>query len=122
MRWTDYLLQFDFDICYVKGKLNKVADALFCYYECHSWEGTSLVHYYIFSNARLDPEHEDLSWERHLEIKNWVIEVHSELAQRKQVQEQLMVLCEHLEECDTLMAAIATAAGPEGKENSSMVL
>ena len=29
----DYMLRFDFDITYVKGELNKVADCLSHYYE-----------------------------------------------------------------------------------------
>ena len=33
MRWMDYLARFDFNIRYVKGTLNKVADALSRYYE-----------------------------------------------------------------------------------------
>jgi ABC-type antimicrobial peptide transport system permease subunit len=32
-RWTDYLSQFDFNITYIKGKLNKVANCLSQYYE-----------------------------------------------------------------------------------------
>jgi hypothetical protein len=28
MRWMEYLARFDFDIRYVKGELNKVADVL----------------------------------------------------------------------------------------------
>jgi hypothetical protein len=60
MRWTDYLSQFNFDICYVKRKLNKVANALSHYYEHDSWKDAPLAHYYVFANTRLDPEHEDL--------------------------------------------------------------
>jgi hypothetical protein len=33
MRWMEYLVRFDFDIRYVKGELNKVADTLSWYYE-----------------------------------------------------------------------------------------
>jgi hypothetical protein len=83
VRWTDYLLQFNFDIHYVQEKLNKVADALSCYYKHNFWQDAPLMHHYIFADARLDPEHEDFPWERHLKIKNQVIKVHSELAQRK---------------------------------------
>jgi hypothetical protein len=32
-RWTDYMSCFDFDITYVKGELNKVADCLSRYYD-----------------------------------------------------------------------------------------
>src|SRR6516164_4772842 len=87
VRWTEYLLRFDFDICYIKGKLNKVVDALSRYYEQDSWEDAPLVHHYVFTDARLDPNHEDLPWEQHLELKNQVIEKRAEKAQRRQVQE-----------------------------------
>jgi hypothetical protein len=89
-------------------------------YRC-SWKDVPLVYHYVFANARLDPNHEDLLWERHLEIKNQIIEVHSELAQKKWVQEQLAVLHEHLEECNALVAAMMAAAKPEREENSPMV-
>ena len=48
MRWIDYLARFDFDIRYIKGTLNKVADALSRYYEhvigqmCQSYTTTSM--------------------------------------------------------------------------------
>jgi hypothetical protein len=32
-QWMDYMSRFDFDITYVKGELNKVADCLSHYYE-----------------------------------------------------------------------------------------
>jgi RNase H-like domain found in reverse transcriptase len=32
-RWMDYMSRFDFNITYVKGELNKVANCLSCYYE-----------------------------------------------------------------------------------------
>ena len=31
--WMEYLSRFDFDIRYIKGITNKVADSLSCYYE-----------------------------------------------------------------------------------------
>ena len=62
VKWTDYFLQFDFDIYYVKGKLNKIVDALSCYYKHDSWEDAPLVHHYVFADARLDSEHKDLPW------------------------------------------------------------
>jgi hypothetical protein len=59
-RWMEYLSRFDFDIRYVKGKLNKVADALSCYYQFDSWDDAPLVQHYVFADVRLDPNHEDL--------------------------------------------------------------
>ncbi|KAF8222858.1 hypothetical protein L208DRAFT_1320105, partial [Tricholoma matsutake] len=59
-RWMEYLSHFDFDIRYVKGKLNKVADALSRYYQFDSWDDAPLVQHYVFADVRLDPNHEDL--------------------------------------------------------------
>jgi hypothetical protein len=66
----EYLSRFDFDIRYIKGKLNKVADALSCYYQFDSWEDAPLVQHYVFTAVRLDPNHEDLLWDQLLEIRN----------------------------------------------------
>ncbi|KAF8226829.1 hypothetical protein L208DRAFT_1299891 [Tricholoma matsutake] len=71
-RWMEYLSQFDFDIQYIKGNLNKVVDALSQYYQFDNWDEAPLVQHYVFADVRLDPKHEDLPWERHLEIKNWM--------------------------------------------------
>ena len=79
----EYLLHFDFDIRYVKGKLNKVVAALSRYYQFDLWDNAPLVHHYVFADVRLDPEHEDLPWDRCLEIKNQVIETRSAKSQVK---------------------------------------
>ena len=96
----EYLSCFDFDIRYVKGKLNKVADALSHYYQFDSWDNAPLVQHYVFADVWLDPNHEDLLWDRHLELKNQVIETRSTVAQQKQVGEQLKALRELIEERD----------------------
>jgi len=83
MRWMEYLLCFDFDIRYVKGKLNKVVDALSHYYQFDLWDDAPLVQHYIFADVRLDPEHKDLPWDRCLEIKNRVIKTCSAKSQAK---------------------------------------
>lgn len=44
----EYLSQFDFDIWYVKGKLNKVVDTLSHYYQFNNWDEAPLVQYYVF--------------------------------------------------------------------------
>ena len=70
----EYPSCFNFDICYVKGKLNKVVDTLSHYYQFDSWDDAPLVQHYVFADICLDPNHEDLPWDRHLELKNQVIE------------------------------------------------
>jgi len=74
MRWIDYLARFDFDIRYIKGTLNKVADVLSRYYEHNYWTIVPELHDYINADVRLDPEHDDLPRERTLKIKGQVIE------------------------------------------------
>ncbi|KAF8221662.1 hypothetical protein L208DRAFT_1063040, partial [Tricholoma matsutake] len=57
-RWMEYLSHFDFDIHYVKGKLNKVADALSRYYQFDSWDDAPLVQHYVFTDVQRVEEHE----------------------------------------------------------------
>jgi hypothetical protein len=113
-RWMEYLSRFDFDIRYIKGKLNKVADALSRYYQFDSWEDAPLVQHYVFADVRLDPNHEDLPWDRLLEIRNRTVETHSAAAQQKRVGEQLRALREHIEERETTAAKMAAASREDG--------
>jgi len=53
MRWIDYLVRFDFDIRYIKGTLNKVADVLSRYYEHDYWTNMPEVHDYVNADVRL---------------------------------------------------------------------
>jgi RNase H-like domain found in reverse transcriptase len=73
-QWMEYLSCFNFDIHYVKGKLNKVADTLSCYYQFDCWDDAPLVQHYVFADVCLDPNHKDLPWDQHLKLKNQVIE------------------------------------------------
>jgi hypothetical protein len=103
----EYLLCFNLDIRYVKGKLNKVADALSHYYQFDSWDDAPLVQHYVFADVHLDPNHKDLPWDRHLKIKNRVIETCSAAAQQKQVMVQRRALQELIEEQDIAAARMA---------------
>jgi len=73
-RWIDYLTRFDFDIRYIKGTLNMVADELSSYYEHDYWTSVPELHDYFNTDVRLDPEHDDLPKEQVFEIKEQVIE------------------------------------------------
>jgi hypothetical protein len=72
------------------------------------------VQHYIFANVRLDPMHEDLPWDRHLEIKNRIIETQSARSQAKHVKEHLGALHERVEARD--VAASAKAEAQSGNE------
>jgi hypothetical protein len=63
-RWMEFLTRFDYNITYVKGETNLVADALSRYYKNDEWDESTDVAQYINADARLDPEGEDLPWDR----------------------------------------------------------
>lgn len=74
-RWMDYLARFNFDIRYVKGTLNKVADVLSRYYEHDFWTGVPEIQDYVNADIHLDPEHDNLLWQRLFEVKEGIIEL-----------------------------------------------
>jgi hypothetical protein len=63
-RWMEFLARFDFDIIYIKGESNLVADALSRYYESDQWDDPQISTQYVNADSRLDPEGEDLPWDR----------------------------------------------------------
>jgi len=65
----EFLAQFDYDIMYVKGETNLVADALSRYYESDNWDETKDTPQYVNADAQLDPEGEDLPWDRFKETR-----------------------------------------------------
>src|SRR6267154_4331209 len=69
MRWIEYLSKFDFDIQYVKGISNKVADSLSRYYQSDTWEDDHSPYDFVTADVQLDPEGEDLPWNRVVEIR-----------------------------------------------------
>ena len=68
-RWMEFLARFDYDITYVRGETNLVADALSRYYKNDQWTEPSDKPRYVTADARLDPEGEDLPWDRFEEVR-----------------------------------------------------
>ncbi|TFK57855.1 hypothetical protein BDN72DRAFT_734779, partial [Pluteus cervinus] len=52
--WLDYMSKFDFDITYVKGEFNKVADCLSRYFESDSPGEHHDVHEYVNADQQID--------------------------------------------------------------------
>src|ERR1700722_19745868 len=68
MQWMEYLSQFNYNIQYIKGTSNKVADNLSRYYQSDTDEDNHPSYDYITVDALLDPEGEDLPWIRMIEV------------------------------------------------------
>jgi len=60
----EFLAQFDYDIMYIKGETNLVADTLSRYYKSDNWDEAKDAPQYVNVDARLNPEGEDLPWDR----------------------------------------------------------
>jgi hypothetical protein len=75
LKWTNYMSRFNFNIMYVKGEYNKVADSLSHYYESETTNKGHEFHEYVHVDRRLDPEGEDLPHTRIMEIKEWIVEI-----------------------------------------------
>jgi len=69
VHWMEFLARFDYDIMYVKGETNLVADTLSRYYESNNWDEMKDTPQYVNADARLDPEGEDLPWDRFKETR-----------------------------------------------------
>jgi hypothetical protein len=67
-RWMDYLSRFDFDITYVKGELNKVADCLSRYYENDTPADVYEPYEYVNADVRIDKNGDDLPLQRYKEV------------------------------------------------------
>lgn len=76
-RWMDYMSRFDFDITYVKGEYNKVADCLSRYFESDTSADEHDFHDYVQADRKVDPDGEDLPRERLEEIKERRVEIRS---------------------------------------------
>ena len=68
MRWWEYLARFNFEMQYLKGEKNKVADSLSRYYASDKPGETHDISAYVNADSRLDPEGEDLTIARTAEL------------------------------------------------------
>jgi hypothetical protein len=59
-RWAEYLSRFDFEVTYVKGEENIVADSLSRYYKSDTADDKHPSYVYVSADLRLDPDGEDL--------------------------------------------------------------
>jgi hypothetical protein len=98
----EYLARFDFDIRYVKGELNKVADALSWYYKHNYWTEVPEIQDYINANVRLDPDHDNLPKECLFEVEEKVIEYRVQDVNTKKIQVEIRALRECVQERDAL--------------------
>lgn len=71
------LSRFDYKIQYVKGKLNKVADALSRYFESDTWFDVYPPSTYVNADVRIDKDLDDIPSDRQREIKTKSIEFHA---------------------------------------------
>src|ERR1700720_1939973 len=69
MRWMEYFSRFDYDIQYIKGTRNRVADSLSRYYQLDTDEDNRPSYDYVTVDAQLNPEGEDLLWSRMIEVR-----------------------------------------------------
>ena len=60
MQWMEYLSQFDYDIQYIKGTSNKVADSLSRYYQSDMDENNHSSCDYVTVDTQLNPVGKDL--------------------------------------------------------------
>jgi len=65
----EYLSRFDYDIQYIKGTSNRVADSLSRYYQSDTVEDSHPSYEYVTVDTQLDPEGEDLPWIRMIEVR-----------------------------------------------------
>ena len=84
MRWMEYLSRFDFDIRYVKGNSNTVADSLSRYHQLDNAVEKVPIYDFVNADHRLDPEGEDLPWSRVVEIRAMSTEAHRQLIEGKE--------------------------------------
>ena len=123
MRWMEYLSRFDYDIQYVKGSSNKVADSLSRYYQSDMEDDLHPPYDFVNADIQLDPEGEDLPWNRVVEIRAINTRSHAlreATAERDEIAKQLSsqtrakeVSVDTLAEEDDTSLFDALSTGPE---------
>ena len=68
VRWWEYLSHFNYDTIHVDGERNRVADALFRYYEYDTAKDRHPDKEFVKADKVLDPDRELLPVERFVEI------------------------------------------------------
>jgi len=108
--WIDYMSRFNFDITYVKGEYNKVADCLSHYYESDTAADIHAYHDYVQAGLKVDPIGEDLPLARYQEVVERTVEMCAMHAMETQRSQQLQEAKGHLEiEAQELLETRANA-------------
>jgi hypothetical protein len=68
MRWWEYLSRFSYEITYIKGDKNKVADSLSRYFSSDEPNEDHSLPSYVNADSRLDPDADDLPIARKAEL------------------------------------------------------
>ena len=103
----DYLSRFSFDITYIKGELNKVADCLSQYYENDTPQDVHQYDEYVRADAQIDPTGEDLPPQQFKEVTEHVIEIRAMKAQEERRSQRIR---ERLEQRDVEAVEMAEEA------------
>ncbi|KAK0488063.1 hypothetical protein EDD18DRAFT_1360020 [Armillaria luteobubalina] len=106
----DYLSQFNFDITYIKGDNNKVADCLSRYYKNDTWEDMHNMDDYIQADTHINLNGDDLPPSRLQEVHDKVIEI---CAMQDVIHKHSQGLQEKKEIRDTKALEMADAAEKE---------
>ncbi|KXN83102.1 hypothetical protein AN958_01830 [Leucoagaricus sp. SymC.cos] len=73
----DYMSRFDFDITYVKGELNKIADCLSRYYESDKPGEVHSPRDYVQVDYRINPQGDDLPWQCVDEVNDLIVQINT---------------------------------------------